>query len=1038
MSLSTKHNRMAFSTRRLVEISLSSFDNYGGVVRTTPPKTEADSYCRIIVQVVPRQSATTGLAKENQVPVPRDHGSICRIGNEDDIVYQTILALCRENAQSVAERGNFHSSQRRRQLLTRRADLEGDEDGFLKFLRASFINDAPAIMSKRVPGTCEWILSDREFQQWYLAEDSGILWLLGNAGCGKTALMSFLVEQLEGRIATAMKNSSMRKLPVLVCSYFCDDKDTDRKSATTMLRSILYQVFNRRHDLIHHAEPHFRIVGFINSLSLGLLWQILEAVMKDPTTGYICILIDAMDECEEKGRLPVLDNLRAYMDKKHNSTTSITKIMVSSRPLVQITDRINPQCQILSLGEKGRQSDLTRDVELLIRNRIPQITLQTRASRETMAFLEKKLSENANGTFLWVILVLEHLSDSLRSSRSELERKVQEIPPDLDSLYEKIVADIAAKEDPKFVVRALQIIVGAFRPLSIEEFRYAIELEPDHRTLHYVMEDSESNLDRTLRGIFKSLVSIHESRVHLVHQSAKDFLIRRYSKESDNCIFLLSKEAINNTLSMSCITFLSLTDFTETMFFNEHMRGFQELPNMQEDLNSASPISGPFPSFYEYASFYWAAHFANCQNTASQRLVEAAVTLSQRNTTGLINWSEQYKRSSTGCVTLPSSLDPSLVAAYFGLGNIVDHLLRFHWSETSGWLADEAVTWAARMGHHEIVNKLLSFKPSLRDVKVEGSSPLCWASTNGHAEVVDLLLRQCATSEINLRNAGGHTPLSLAVENGHLEITRLLLRSPTIHVDIEDRSGCTPIFRTVGHKSAKLGPDLLYLLMSESRVDLKHRDHQRRTILSWAAEVGDITIVEFLLAQKGPAVEYLLNDTGDCNGRSPLSWAAYNGHIAIVERLCHSRRINAQLGSVDRKGQNAISLAADRNHADIIELLTKFDPYGVDRGDENGRTPLSCAIWAGPRNQKTIRTLLRTGRVNVNKKSARGRTPLSYAVAQGRRDLVRILVQEGGANVATVRKSDVELAEQVLLEQSRSDEELQLELRLLKREIARE
>jgi ankyrin repeat protein len=164
--------------------------------------------------------------------------------------------------------------------------------------------------------------------------------------------------------------------------------------------------------------------------------------------------------------------------------------------------------------------------------------------------------------------------------------------------------------------------------------------------------------------------------------------------------------------------------------------------------------------------------------------------------------------------------------------------------------------------------------------------------------------------------------------------------------------------------------------------------------------MGACVAINILIKSSRPDVQSLLDDPGDRDrGWTPLSWAAYNGHLEVVRMLCLTKRIDTQLASVDKRGQNVVSLAADRNHGDIIKLLANFYPQGVDCPEESGRTPLSCAMWGSPSNAETVRVLLQTGLVDVNRKAHNGRTPLAYAAAVGRPDLVRILVEEGGADM---------------------------------------
>jgi hypothetical protein len=48
----------------------------------------------------------------------------------------------------------------------------------------------------RVPGTCEWILSQDIYSSWRTKEGPPLLWLQGGPGIGKTMMSLFLVEEL--------------------------------------------------------------------------------------------------------------------------------------------------------------------------------------------------------------------------------------------------------------------------------------------------------------------------------------------------------------------------------------------------------------------------------------------------------------------------------------------------------------------------------------------------------------------------------------------------------------------------------------------------------------------------------------------------------------------------------------------------------------------------------------------------------------------------------------------------------------------------
>jgi ankyrin repeat protein len=340
------------------------------------------------------------------------------------------------------------------------------------------------------------------------------------------------------------------------------------------------------------------------------------------------------------------------------------------------------------------------------------------------------------------------------------------------------------------------------------------------------------------------------------------------------------------------------------------------------------------------------------------------------------------------------------VAAFFGLIPLVNEVLYTYTSELQEESKPIALSWACRMGFANIVKALLNHGTPVSGAWVEGGTPLSWACAGGHSEIVKLLSKEAKSSQANERDGNGRSPLSLAVGSSNLAITQLLIAREDVQVNMADRTGSPPLFWAIGSKSEKEDLTLLQYLVSEPRVNIAQRDRYGRTVLSWAAEMGACDAIRILLESSRPEVQSLLDDRGDNDrGWTPLSWAAYNGQLEVVRILCATRKINGQLASVDKRGQNAISLAADRNHGDVIKLLAHFYPEGVDHPEESGRTPLSCAMWGSPNNAETVRILLQTGLVDVNRKAINGRTALAYAAAVGRADLVRILVEEGGADM---------------------------------------
>ena len=79
------------------------------------------------------------------------------------------------------------------------------------------------------------------------------------------------------------------------------------------------------------------------------------------------------------------------------------------------------------------------------------------------------LSSKADGTFLWVSFILKDLA---KSKRYEVRKKLENLPPGLDEVYDRILRQIS--EDEVSVANfVLQFLIVAQRPLTQTELATA-------------------------------------------------------------------------------------------------------------------------------------------------------------------------------------------------------------------------------------------------------------------------------------------------------------------------------------------------------------------------------------------------------------------------------------------------------------------------------------------------------------------------------------------------------------------------------------
>ncbi|PTB51142.1 hypothetical protein M431DRAFT_523060 [Trichoderma harzianum CBS 226.95] len=137
----------------------------------------------------------------------------------------------------------------------------------------------------------------------------------GDPGKGKTMLLCSIINELE-------------KLNTYRLSYFfCQATETGLRSATAVLRGLIYSLVIQQPSLLSHVQEKYDRAGkqlFKDRNTWTALSKILKSILNDPSLKDVVLLIDALDECTE-GLLSLLHLIREI------SSTSYAKWIMSSR-----------------------------------------------------------------------------------------------------------------------------------------------------------------------------------------------------------------------------------------------------------------------------------------------------------------------------------------------------------------------------------------------------------------------------------------------------------------------------------------------------------------------------------------------------------------------------------------------------------------------------------------------------------------------------------------------------------------------------------
>ncbi|PMD46365.1 hypothetical protein L207DRAFT_507281 [Hyaloscypha variabilis F] len=974
---------------------------------------------------------SSSINNEPKHTINANHMSMCRFANRDDEGYlqvsgelQILLVEIDKKNQDVLEKdregANLETASESQMTTSSTVPSLNDVERKCVAVLAQNTSSASEYkfaLPQPVEGTCQWILSNVQYREWYLRKETCLLWISGYPGSGKTTLSAYLLDYLS---AGELSPSSRTTL----CYFFCDDKIDTQRDGLSILRSLIHQLLVRRRLLIKYVKAAYNYAGPEFDQKFGQLWQIFIAIASDKRVGPISVIVDAIDECEETTRKRFLDDVQKLLHQPRStkSKTPCIKFLFTSRPLFVRGYTTN----LLQLDPS--KDYVEQDLGLVIRTKVDGIVRRNQCKPDVKPYLETALYSKADRTFLWVTLVLHLLEESLRATRKDFKLIIDALPETLTETYQQFLYGIP-KKSQQFARKLLHFLVGSSRPLALKEMRVLEAINHDHHTLAALEEDAQPYIQGVIEGVLGPLIRIWDSRIYLVHQSLKEYLITLSTEIENPLSGLYGVDPCNASLCLAeaCVRYLLLDDFKQDLFATGQasttdsplspladspilnssteadeigaIENLWDALDLGEDTMFKDPTAfetevcdtiGTLYTLFDYSARHWAEHFSAACSVSPPELLESALILSDTTSARGSNWFRYYWLHTEANLPGPQDFFPLLTASYFGHPVSVKSLLSQ--SSHRSDIAESSMYWAARMGHLDVVDLLLRDEVN-PDIKVvDGMNALIAAVQFDHFDVVKrLLVDEGFISErdgyrVNYSPIGGRTPLSIAAGNGLVRVVRELLRHHRIHPDLPDFDQWTPLFWSIGGKNL----DVLQSLVTDPRVDVNHLDRSGRNILSWAASAGELELVRYLIS-----LPNLNADEADRAGRTAFSWAAGEGHLEVVLLLRRSRRID--ISRKDNNGRNAISWASSGGHHKVVGYLIKHDRRGVDEEDVDGWTPLAWALFN--RTPKTVQILIDSGLVNVNKKDIMGRSALAFAAGYGYLDVVQILLKTVGIDV---------------------------------------
>lgn len=475
-----------------------------------------------------------------------------------------------------------------------------------KLLRPATTNFIP----KKLEGTAEWIWSHDAFKSWTgqamnnglpssstaespprAANESDlhrrVLLIYGVKGCGKSVLAASTVNGLKEKGNTA-----------LFFSFWAGHGQQRRAEA--MLRSVLWQLLEslpeeqqtRHIPCLLERQTHLK-----HTASLGVE---IEKLGKEHQSDTYCVL-DGIDESADDwndAKSSPLDVLTALLQ----SIPRMRLLLIGRQSSLRTALRKWPLR--IELTRDLVQDDLIRFISSELDN-CPNITDD--AVRNTIRI---ELESKSTVMFLWIELIFKELRSSF--SPSEVTSTLSRLPNELDREYYRLFSTLMERlggrsNNPSILMtrarRILSLIVGACRPLTVEELRLAYAFASPSTSPESCYQENLISEEGIIDGC-GDFVTTNGDLIYLGHTSIREFLLRPPSqwedRDSNIAYFRLDTRKCHRIVGLACLRCLEQVNWES----RDHL-------NDMGELISRYPLLG-------YATGYMSSHFLESDLTTEE------------------------------------------------------------------------------------------------------------------------------------------------------------------------------------------------------------------------------------------------------------------------------------------------------------------------------------------------------------------------------------------------------------------------------------
>jgi hypothetical protein len=175
-----------------------------------------------------------------------------------------------------------------------------------------------------------------------------------------------------------------------------------------ILRTLSFLI--TQNDLVYakHVEKTIDVVDDIKYSSMHTVWEklFIDFFKTQSQENWVYLVIDGLDEAFREEFIKFLEMMNDSVEEADSKSAPRIQFLFVSRPDIDLQDQIQ---QVSRIDMSARQN--RRDIDSYINSRLKRAKKLRKLTNDQQQEIAQKLSENADGLFLWVSLMIEEISN---------------------------------------------------------------------------------------------------------------------------------------------------------------------------------------------------------------------------------------------------------------------------------------------------------------------------------------------------------------------------------------------------------------------------------------------------------------------------------------------------------------------------------------------------------------------------------------------------------------------------------------------------